>query len=113
MKQTSFILSMIIPGKQMPGNNIDVYLQPLIQELRELWHDGVQTLDSSKNEMFKMRAALMWTISDFPGLGTLSGWNTHTSLAFPTCNFDTNSCRLKRGRKWCFMGHRRFLERGH
>ncbi|XP_059281239.1 uncharacterized protein LOC132034924 [Lycium ferocissimum] len=54
--------------KQMPGNDIDVYLQPLIQELRELWYDGVQTLDSSKNEIFKMRAALMWTISDFPGL---------------------------------------------
>ncbi|XP_019238267.1 PREDICTED: uncharacterized protein LOC109218359 [Nicotiana attenuata] len=78
MKQTSFILSTIIPGKQMPGNDIDVYLQPLIQELRELWYDGVHTLDSSKNEIFKMRAALMWTISDFSGLGTLSGWNTYT-----------------------------------
>lgn len=78
MKQTSTILSMIIPGKLMPGNNIDVYLQPLIKELNELWHDGVQTFDSSRNEMFTMRAALMWTISDFPGLGTLSGWNTHT-----------------------------------
>ncbi|XP_055812627.1 uncharacterized protein LOC129882385 isoform X1 [Solanum dulcamara] len=52
MKQSSFILSMIIPGKKMPENDIDVYLQPLIQELRELWYDGVQTLDSSKNETF-------------------------------------------------------------
>ena len=113
MKQTSFILSMIIPGKQMPGNNIDVYLQPLIKDLKDLWYDGVQTLDSSKNEMFRMRAALMWTISDFPGLGTLSGWNTHTSLTCSTCNFDTDSCRLRHSGKWCFMGHRRFLERGH
>ncbi|KAK7258274.1 hypothetical protein RIF29_23845 [Crotalaria pallida] len=63
--------------------------------------------------MFRMRAALMWTISDFPGLGTLSGWNTYTEFACPTCNFDTTSCRLKHGGKWCFMGHRRFLERGH
>ncbi|XP_075110118.1 uncharacterized protein LOC142181226 [Nicotiana tabacum] len=36
MKHTSFILSMIIPGKHMPGNNIDVYLQPLVKELCEL-----------------------------------------------------------------------------
>ncbi|KAH0655492.1 hypothetical protein KY285_030374 [Solanum tuberosum] len=36
MKHTSFILSMIIPGKQTPGNNIDVYLQPLVKELRIL-----------------------------------------------------------------------------
>ncbi|XP_060169988.1 uncharacterized protein LOC132600681 [Lycium barbarum] len=113
MKQTSFILSMIIPGKQMPGNDIDVYLQPLIQELRELWYDGVQTLDSSKNEIFKMRAALMWTISDFPALGNLSGWNTYTNFACPTCNFATDSYRLKHSRKWCFMGHRRFLRIGH
>lgn len=99
---------MIIPGKQAPGNNIDVYLQPLIKELNEMWYDGVRTLDSSKNEMFTLKAALMWTISDFPRLGTLSGWNTYTGLACPTCKFETDSCRLKNGMKWCFMGHRRF-----
>jgi len=44
MKQTSFILFMIIPGKQMTGNDVDVYLEPLIKELKELWYDGVQTL---------------------------------------------------------------------
>ena len=32
MKQTNFILSSIIPGKRMPGNNIEVYIQPLIAE---------------------------------------------------------------------------------
>jgi len=79
IKQTSFILSMIIPGKQMAGNDIDVYLEPLIKELKELWYDGVQTFDYSKKEMFTLRAALMWTISDFPGLGNLFGWNTHWS----------------------------------
>ncbi|XP_052176642.1 uncharacterized protein LOC127790947 [Diospyros lotus] len=68
MKQTSFILSMIIPGKQMPGNDIDVYLQPLIKDLKDLWDGGVDTFDASLNQMFNMRAALMWTISDFPGL---------------------------------------------
>ncbi|XP_060186724.1 uncharacterized protein LOC132616141 isoform X2 [Lycium barbarum] len=76
MKQSNFILSMIIPGKRMPGNDIDVYLQPLIDELKELW-DGVQTFDALSTETFKMRAALMWTISDFPGYGILSGWSTY------------------------------------
>ncbi|XP_057760053.1 uncharacterized protein LOC130980381 [Arachis stenosperma] len=113
MKPTSLILSMIIPGEKMPGNNIDVYLQPLIKELKELWYDGVQTLDRFRNEMFTLRAALMWTISDFPGLGNLSGWNVHSKYACPTCNFSTDSYRLKHGGKWCFLGHRRFLERGH
>jgi len=58
MKQPSSILSMIIPGPRMVGNNIDVYLQPLIKELNEFWSEGIQTFDSSKNEMFRMRAGL-------------------------------------------------------
>ncbi|XP_068495089.1 uncharacterized protein [Phaseolus vulgaris] len=103
---------MIIPGKQMVGNDIDVYLEPLISELKDLWFDGVQTFDYSKKEMFTLRAALLWTISDFPGLGNLSGWNTHTGLACPTCNFETDSSWLYRG-KFCFMGHRRFLSKEH
>jgi len=43
MKQTSFILSMIILGKQMEGNDIDIYLQPLIKELKELCTSAVLT----------------------------------------------------------------------
>ncbi|KAK7306021.1 hypothetical protein VNO77_43935 [Canavalia gladiata] len=113
MRQTSLILSMVIPGKRMPSKNIDVFLQPLIKELNELWSEGVHTYDSSLNEVFRMRAALMWTISDFPGLSALSGWNTYTGYVCPSCNFDTIPCRLDYSKKWCFMGHRRFLERGH
>ncbi|XP_009797948.1 uncharacterized protein [Nicotiana sylvestris] len=37
VKQPNFILSMIIPGLRTTSNNIDVYLQPLIKELNELW----------------------------------------------------------------------------
>ncbi|XP_061363881.1 uncharacterized protein LOC133307391 [Gastrolobium bilobum] len=112
MKQTSLIMSMIIPGPKMPGNNIDVYLQPLVAELQKLWI-GVDAYDSSTDEMFQMRASLFCTISDFPGLDNLSGWNTHTLLACPSCNFNTESKRLKFGRKNCFMGHRRYLSPDH
>ncbi|XP_027922753.1 uncharacterized protein LOC114180648 [Vigna unguiculata] len=52
MKQSSFILSMIIPGKRAPGNDIDVYLRPLIEELKELWNTGVETFDSHKKKCF-------------------------------------------------------------
>jgi len=102
---------MIIPGKRSLKNNIDVFLQPLIEKLRELRNDGVETFDSSLNETFKLCAALMWIISDFPGLGMLSSWNIHTGLACPTCNFDARPCRLHNGHKWCFMNHHRFLSR--
>jgi len=113
MKASSFLLSMIIPGSRGPGNDIDVYLQPLIEELKDLWSNGVETFDSFTSELFKLRAALMWTVSDFPGLGILSGWNIYTGKACPRCNDDFEPLRLRRSQKFCFMGHRRFLPPGH
>ncbi|XP_028102557.1 uncharacterized protein LOC114301795 [Camellia sinensis] len=73
MKRSSFILSLLIPGPSSPSNDIDVYMQPLVEELKELWDVGVQTYDISSKENFQMRAALMWTINDFPAYGDLSG----------------------------------------
>jgi len=36
MKDPYFIMSTLIPGPKALGNDIDVYLQPLIDELKEL-----------------------------------------------------------------------------
>ena len=36
MKMSYFMLSLLIPNPTSPGNNIDVYLQPLVEELKEL-----------------------------------------------------------------------------
>lgn len=52
MKQSYFMIPLIIPGPSQPGNNIDVYLQPLIEELKDLWVDALDTYDASKNETF-------------------------------------------------------------
>ncbi|XP_026430326.1 uncharacterized protein LOC113326872 [Papaver somniferum] len=113
MKEENFILSMIIPGPKSPGNDIDVYLQPLIEELKELWDEGVETYDISKKENFKCRAALLGTISDFPALAMLSGWSTKGEFACPCCGPDRCSERLSNGGKYCYMHHRRYLPAGH
>ena len=70
------MLSLLIPGPKAPGNDIDVYLDPLIDELQELWDVGVETYDSYTTCNFKLRAALLWTINDFPAYANLSGWST-------------------------------------
>ena len=41
MKKSYFMLSLLIPGPTSPRNDIDVYLQPLVEELKELWDVGV------------------------------------------------------------------------
>ncbi|KAK9088931.1 hypothetical protein Scep_028013 [Stephania cephalantha] len=86
MKQPFFILSTLIDGKYGPGDKLDVFMQPLIEELKELWNEGVFTYDASTNEMFKLHAALLWTISDFPAYAYLSGWSTKGKFACPCSN---------------------------
>ncbi|KAI0516214.1 hypothetical protein KFK09_008886 [Dendrobium nobile] len=88
MKQSSFILSLIIPGEKSPENDIDIYLKPLIHELQQLWQ-GVQCYDVASGENFMMRAALLWTINDFPAYGMLSGWSTKDRFACPYCANNT------------------------
>ena len=73
MKDPFFIMSMLIPGPNAPGNDIDVYLQPLIKELKDLWEDGIETFDAHTEQMFQLRAAVLWTINDFPAYANLSG----------------------------------------
>ncbi|XP_050229112.1 uncharacterized protein LOC126678253 [Mercurialis annua] len=113
MKQSNLILSTLIPGPDGPGDAIDVYLQPLIEELKELWDNGVETFDASIEKKFRLHAALLWTINDFPAYGNLSGWSTKGRLACPCCNKDTSWRRLSNSRKQCFMGHRRYLSPTH
>ncbi|GJZ96521.1 putative transposon, En/Spm-like, transposase-associated domain protein [Tanacetum coccineum] len=95
------------------GNNIDVYLEPLVEELKELWDDGVETYDASTKTKFEMHASLLWTISDFPTYANLSGWSTKGELACPNCHKHTKSKRLKHGGKYCYMGHRQYLPKNH
>ncbi|KAM3366409.1 hypothetical protein ACQJBY_015685 [Aegilops geniculata] len=112
MKETSLILSMIIPGPASPGNDIDIYLQPLIDELLQLW-DGVDTFDASSQEIFPLKAALLWTLNDFPALAYLYGWSTSGKYGCPSCGPSTRSFRLNKSMKLCYMGHRRWLPQGH
>ncbi|KAL0313629.1 UNVERIFIED_CONTAM: hypothetical protein Sradi_5762200 [Sesamum radiatum] len=77
MDRPYMFLTLLVPGPKSPGRSLDVYLQPLIDELNILWNVGVETYDVSKKQNFQMKAALMWTISDFPAYGMLSGWSTH------------------------------------
>ena len=113
MKDPFLMMSMIIPGPNSLGNDIDIFLQPLIDELKELWEDGFETYDGYTEEKFCLRAALLWTINDFPAYANLSGWSTKGYMACPVCMSETSSKYLPNGKKCCYMGHRRFLPTNH
>ncbi|XP_021737381.1 uncharacterized protein LOC110703896 isoform X2 [Chenopodium quinoa] len=110
MKSSSFIFSLIIPGKYSPGIDIDVYLQPLIHELKLLWK-GVHAFDAYSRENFKLQAALHSTINDFPAYAMLSGWSTRGYKACPSCAHSTYAYRF--GGKIVYPGHRKWLPINH
>ena len=65
------MLSTLLSGPKQPGDRIDVFLWPLIDDLRLLWK-GVVFRDAVVNEHFTLRAMLMTTISDNPAHRNLS-----------------------------------------
>ncbi|XP_070005252.1 uncharacterized protein [Nicotiana sylvestris] len=107
-------LNCIIPGPRNSKSLTDVYLQPLIDKLKQLWYDGVETYDISTKKNLNLRANLMLTINDFPAYGMLSGWMIAGKLACPYCMEISKVFTLKNGRKqsW-FDCHRQFLPRDH
>ncbi|GJZ38007.1 hypothetical protein Tco_0584198 [Tanacetum coccineum] len=74
MKESSLMLTLLIPDPKSPGKDIDVYLRPLIDDLKVLWaKPGVETIDVATGLKFNMRAMVLWTINDFPARSSLSG----------------------------------------
>ncbi|XP_071729360.1 uncharacterized protein [Rutidosis leptorrhynchoides] len=113
MKRKYIMMSLLIQGPKQPGNDIDVYLAPLIDDLQTLWSPGVSVYDAYKKETFNLCSMIFCTISDFPAYGNLSGYSTKGAKACPICEDDTCSRWLKLCRKMVFMGHRKLLERYH
>nr|GEY93948.1 reverse transcriptase domain-containing protein [Tanacetum cinerariifolium] len=57
MKESSYMITLLIPGPKFMGKDIDVYLRPLIEELKILWDwKGVETIDVASGQKFNMRA---------------------------------------------------------
>jgi hypothetical protein len=66
-KQKYIMMSGLISRPQQPGNDIDTYFRPLVEDLKVLWYnDGVQVWDEHKHEYFQLKVILFVTVSDSP-----------------------------------------------
>ena len=79
IKKGYVMLALLIPGKHKV-KNIDIYLEPLIDELEILWrgiyvHDVSRPIDQRDAEV---KSILLWTMHDFPGYGEVSGKMTQS-----------------------------------
>ena len=103
----------MIAGPRQPGNDIDVYLAPLIEDLRTMWEHGVDVWDGNLQETFRLRAMVFCTINDLPAYGNLSGYSVKGHHACPICEKNTSFVQLKHGKKTVYTRHRRFLNQFH
>ncbi|KAL6611281.1 hypothetical protein ACP70R_039209 [Stipagrostis hirtigluma subsp. patula] len=74
MKEAFILMPLLILGKKGPGRDIDVYLRPLVEELKTLFSVGAITYDAVAEETFNLRGVVLWTIHDLPALGSVFGY---------------------------------------
>jgi hypothetical protein len=68
------MMPLLISGPVQVGNDIDMYLQPLIDDLLVLWEEeGVRVWDEFQQQHFNLRAILFVTIQDEHVLGSILG----------------------------------------
>ena len=109
---------MIIPSPQsVTSTRFDVFLEPLLEELLDLWDVGVETHDATAyggSQYFNFCAILIWTIHDFLAYGIISGLVMKGYLGCFVCGPGIKSRRsaILAKNVWDCM-HWRYLSVGH
>ncbi|GKA82210.1 putative transposon, En/Spm-like protein [Tanacetum coccineum] len=106
-------INLLVLISRYPGNDIDVFLEPLVDDLHTLFETGVDMYDASIKDNFNLRVVMLWTINDCPALGTLCGCPYSGFKGCVECGKDTNYVILSTSSKQSYVGHRRYLPYNH
>ncbi|GJW63126.1 putative transposon, En/Spm-like protein [Tanacetum coccineum] len=97
MKRKFIMLSVLISGYLT--NDIDVFLEPLVDDLHTLFETGVDTYDASTKDKFNLRVVVLWIINDYPELGILCGCPYSGFKGCVVCEKETYCVRLSASSK--------------
>ena len=93
-RQNIFLLG-VIPGPNEPRNNINSFLTPLVDELMELWEEGVNLRHSGSLVIHeRFRAALLCVACDMPTSKKVCGFTAHNSQNMVVINVPKNFKRV-------------------
>jgi hypothetical protein len=59
---------MLISGPKQSGNDIDVFPEPSMEDMKLLWDKGIKIMDVSLWKEFTLKAIIFVTITDYPSL---------------------------------------------
>ena len=71
-KRKYLLLTILIFSPKQLSIDIDVFLEPLMQEMERLWTHGEPMYDAFRKEDFICRAMIFVTTNDYPALFALS-----------------------------------------
>ncbi|XP_059064962.1 uncharacterized protein LOC131856998 [Cryptomeria japonica] len=102
-------------NKSVTSKTIDAYIEPLYEELMELWKgiEEIQSLRDGHSIQFTLRASLLFTIHDLLAYGTLSSLFVHGYRGCPACNFKDFVRHSRSLRKCIYHGHHAYLKMDH
>jgi hypothetical protein len=107
-KRKYILLTILISGPTQPGVDMDVFLEPLMEDMKILWETGVEMLDEYRKDLFTLRAIIFVTINDYPALFTLSG-QFKGKVGCIVCIDETAYVSLAASKKIVYMRHKRFF----
>jgi hypothetical protein len=111
-KRRHLLLTMIISGPKPPDNDIDVFLEPLMEDMKTLWEGGVHMMDASLKKEFTLKVIIFVTITDYHGLFSLPRQIKGKSSCV-VCINSTCYTYLNASKKLVYMRHWRFLQKKH
>ena len=118
IKRFFIMLSLLIPGPDaVTAHRFDVFLAPLLEELTELWREGIMCRDAAHwrgEARFNLKAIVLWCIHDFPAYAMMAGTSNKGYCACPVCGPATPSRYSEHLSKVVYGGsHRRWLPPNH
>jgi hypothetical protein len=106
------LLTTLISGPKQAGTDIDVFLEPLMEDMQKLWEHGVNVWDEYKKEHFNLKAIILCTINDNPTHLALIG-QVKGKTGYVICIDQTESIYLPSSSKLAYVQHHRFLPPKH
>jgi hypothetical protein len=100
MTRKTMFLSLIIPGPDYLGKNLSVYMQSIVDDLNNSWHNGTLTYDRESKTNFYMKVWLQYTMHDMPGYALTCGWCTAGKWPCPVCRHRLEFLWLNLGGKY-------------
>jgi hypothetical protein len=95
------MLSILMQGPKQAGIDIDVFLEPLMEDMAKLWNEGVCMWDQYQQEHFTLYAIIFVYIHDAPGGFTVSrrlkGRVMHVLFVW----MKLHQCTFHHPKNWC------------